>query len=656
MASGVKDAPRSSEDRIQLPGFGLPLNSIPTKSGAGDLFRSALDGGDLYHGYAQLRLTTLREFTMLQFMNQLTDKPNWHQKVFDETITSKWKAETLEWGEDDGDHEHRNKDEDMDEANDEAKEENKDEDGDENQDEDENGDGDEDDNEDDRPDITEKMVDWCIEEVKYKAKIFEKTGAISVYNGDVVKSDVAIPESLKEALKAATASLEDVPARDKDWHPGSDEKVLDLVHPSLFPLIYGRSRILPDSAIGLDDCPRQSGGGVVIPVPPEEETIIPDGRYVSRWNRRTYTTPFSRQFQWLPSDVKISGGEGCVRITSYINNLHPDRHRDLYGVIEQIVARTIPLWNMTLTPLRNPEVDYHRIKYTECEYDPDPEYGPETEGPQLEDYEDEDEYYEQREEWYQQTRVVVRPEPGDFVPPPEPTRSVDIWRDYAESGLQVIVKLANIHLTPEKPSYEGGTWHVEGQLNEHICASAIYYYDNENITTSRLAFRQQSDPEAREIRYRQGQHDWLEIIFGCRQEGPGVQDIGTVDTPEGRLLTWPNILQHRVQPFELEDPTKPGHRKILALFLVDPNTRIISTANVPPQRRDWWSEQVRKGDHAVSRLPAELQDHVLDAVEEFPISLEDAKELRLKLMEERKVFVVKHDEAFRQHEFSLCEH
>jgi hypothetical protein len=31
-----------------------------------------------------------------------------------------------------------------------------------------------------------------------------------------------------------------------------------------------------------------------------------------------------------------------------------------------------------------------------------------------------------------------------------------------DSGFQVIFKLANIQLTPEKPSYNGGSWHVEG--------------------------------------------------------------------------------------------------------------------------------------------------------------------------------------------------
>lgn len=44
--------------------------------------------------------------------------------------------------------------------------------------------------------------------------------------------------------------------------------------------------------------------------------------------------------------------------------------------------------------------------------------------------------------------------------------SVDLRRNHGK--LQIIVKLANIHLTPENPSYDGGTWHVEGQWNENM--------------------------------------------------------------------------------------------------------------------------------------------------------------------------------------------
>ena len=58
----------------------------------------------------------------------------------------------------------------------------------------------------------------------------------------------------------------------------------------------------------------------------------------------------------------------------------------------------------------------------------------------------------------------------------------------------------------------------------------------------------------------------------------------------------------------------------------------------------------------VGEIPIELQDHILDGVD-FPISLEEAKVLRLDLMEERKVFVVKNDKAFAESAtFSLCEH
>ncbi|TFK36203.1 hypothetical protein BDQ12DRAFT_725248 [Crucibulum laeve] len=704
-----------------LPGFGLPLNYVP-KDG---LFPNALIVSDVQEeGRGAQRLTTLREFTMLRLMNQLTDKPDWDKKVFDESITTKWRAEAL------------------------AAE---------------------------NTDVTEEMIDYCIAELQYKAKKFPTKGFVAVYNGDVVKSDVAIPFSLQEALKLAVAPLEDVPEREKDWHPGSDEKVLDLVHPSLFPLIYGRSRALKAANVSLDECVARCGEGEVIPVPTEteaepgkaierhssprggnggmdtegisdyevieelddvdDEAEIPeellktfganqeddedaegedededenngeeeeeeeaedndedeengeeeeeagdndddeapeqaddeDNPGSDPWEHK----PYSRKFQWLPCEVDISGEGDSVRITSYINNLHPQAHKPLYSAVEQIIARAIPLWNATLTPLKTPNSSCERIPFSTVDYDPDPENAPETEGPQQRPDEDEDDYWERREEWITSTRRVVMPEPSPFVPPHEheatkkyfepetgelkPESGVDLRKEYSDKGLQVIVKLANIQLTPEEPEYEGGSWHVEGQLNEHICATALYYYDNENITSSSLAFRQQSDTDTIDINYPQNAHDWLQIVFGCENEEAAVQEIGAVDTREGRLITFPNVLQHQVQPFKLVDSTKPGHRKILALFLVDPHIRVISTAHVPPQQKEWWTEAVRQ-NKTLKKLPVELQKLVEDAVEEFPISLEEAKKLRLKLMEERKRFVREQGSVFEGNEFSLCEH
>jgi hypothetical protein len=194
--------------------------------------------------------------------------------------------------------------------------------------------------------------------------------------------------------------------------------------------------------------------------------------------------------------------------------------------------------------------------------------------------------------------------------------------------------------------------------NEHICATALYYYSNENIEVSNLAFQQQSSTEAvDDMDYQQDDHDWFPAIFGCESGGPGLQFVGNVETREGRLLTFPNILQHQVQPFSLVDRTKPGHRKILALFLVDPHLPILSTANVPCQRGDWWRDHIAQLGTGLDRLPVELQDAVFDGVTgDFPFCPDEAKDLRLELMDERKAFALKQDEVFKGLEFSLCEH
>lgn len=55
------------------------------------------------------------------------------------------------------------------------------------------------------------MFRWCIDELRYKAGIYQRTGAITVFDGGVVKSDKVVPEEIRYALKRATKCLEDVP-------------------------------------------------------------------------------------------------------------------------------------------------------------------------------------------------------------------------------------------------------------------------------------------------------------------------------------------------------------------------------------------------------------------------------------------------------------
>jgi hypothetical protein len=120
---------------------------------------------------------------------------------------------------------------------------------------------------------------------------------------------------------------------------------------------------------------------------------------------------------------------------------------------------------------------------------------------------------------------------------------------YHNSGLQIIVKMASIELTPEKPEFPVGGWHIEGQMNENICATALYYLDSDNITDDSLSFRMQTsgymNDDEEGFNVGQDAYHWMEHVygtgFGCGNS-PCLQNYGNVQTRQGRLLAFPNVL------------------------------------------------------------------------------------------------------------------
>lgn len=138
---------------------------------------------------------------------------------------------------------------------------------------------------------------------------------------------------------------------------------------------------------------------------------------------------------------------------------------------------------------------------------------------------------------------------------------------------------------------------------------------------------------------------------------PEVQILGQILTREDRLLVFPNVLQHRVSPFKLAEASRPGHRKLLALFLVDPNKKIPSTANIPPQRVDWWAQCINSKENTLfDKLPTEIKDQIFNEVRGFPVSLEQAKRVRKVLMKERGAQEVKTNRNWRRTEYFFCGH
>ncbi|MGV9559593.1 DUF4246 domain-containing protein [Streptomyces sp. NPDC003401] len=438
--------------------------------------------------------------------------------------------------------------------------------------------------------LTEAQVRYVLAELAHYAALRdERTGVeVSAVDG-VWQSDALVDDTLRARLRDAVQVLEQVPEAEQDWHPGSDGQVLDLVHPSMFCLV------------------REVSGA------PERAWRNPTDRYSAY--------EFSERFQWLPTDVDVSD-DGGVAFRSYVNNVHPEKHRELASVLPDLFARMRPLLENVLTDLRHP-------RPPRIEADPYGWYDSEPEYPDRSDHADDDAYREARdaweqayEAWYENRRPIV-PDAPSFTPPEVPDASARV--DLRGRRLQVVVKLATIRLTPEKPEYRGGSWHVEGMLNERIVSTGIYYWDSENITDSSLSFRAAlDDPD-----YAQNDDDGLREVYGLEDADALNQPLGTASTPAGRCLAFPNTLQHRVGSFRLADPTRPGHRKILAFFLVDPSTEIVSTSDVPPQQP--WSDT-------------------------STMTLEQAKTYREELMKERKFFVDEHNEQLYEREFSLCEH
>jgi hypothetical protein len=170
----------------------------------------------------------------------------------------------------------------------------------------------------------------------------------------------------------------------------------------------------------------------------------------------------------------------------------------------------------------------------------------------------------------------------------------------------------------------------------------VYYYGIENVTESRLSIG------AREVKRGTEERPALEAlgclgqvaadfgggwephelssegrdaIYGAYPKGPTF--LGSVRAQVGRLVVFPNVLEHRVA----------GCRKSLVIFLVDPALTVLSTSYVPPQQLHW-AESGSFIDHVQRRLPPEIADEVFKSVP-CPYDIRVARKIRDEVRRER---------------------
>jgi hypothetical protein len=73
----------------KYPGLGLPLRYNPNHDYGYYANSASLHG-------SESELIFVRELAMMDVMDKLTDKLDWHKKVFDDAIVERWKKEALE--------------------------------------------------------------------------------------------------------------------------------------------------------------------------------------------------------------------------------------------------------------------------------------------------------------------------------------------------------------------------------------------------------------------------------------------------------------------------------------------------------------------------------------------------------------------------------
>jgi len=381
-----------------------------------------------------------------------------------------------------------------------------------------------------------EVVDGPLVQLKQRHASKAVREGVSSQTGSVPMELVGTLNSLIDELKAGATP---------DYHPGSNDVVCDIVHPSLYPVVEGTSVVT-----GLPDSSAKVGGN-------------PEGKKKDMWGRKYEDS----KYQWLPSEVSVSAAGKCT-FDTYINNLDKVTNRRLYAALEDLLARCLPLLEASWA------------------------HGSAA----CDDISDDD------------FSDASDPEDGDPAHLEE--------KSLRDRTIQVITKIVDYEL-PGGGKHEG-VWHVEGMSHENIVATAEFILRKDSaLSGGDLEFQRAFSKS-----------EGSSLVMGFPQMRPrqldslvdqGLVPLGQMPLPSGRLASWPNSHVHRVT--ELRNTGEaPAMRRIVVFWLINPDVRIVSTKNVSPQQGI--------------------------------MSLEDAREHRLKLMEERK----RHKGSWNLRTVTLCEH
>ncbi|KAF6818655.1 DUF1665 domain containing protein [Colletotrichum plurivorum] len=534
---------------------------------------------------------TNREQCMVAFMEEVTIEENWATKVFDDAFINAWEADVMSIGK----HEttfdmeilprpcflvfvglsHRTPDR-------------------------------------SRFRLANYRLPKCIEELQEKAQLYQSTGIVPLLDMEarLARSDTVIPPELKAAFQRAALSIERVSTDKTGLLPTqfqTTDSILpsklesasfaaNLIDPALYPLINGRSRVLLIKEIGLDNCLSHIAEGITVPKTGILDEMFRKGKHVPR-------LPWSPYFQLLPCEVRFPDAQNA-KIVSYVSNLHPQDHVDVYHLLEKIITKAMPLWNLVYCTIYQDTMRCDvRILCNELRRVFPGE--PNT-------------FLNLKEDLLSsKMRRRVRKTSGSMKRSRRDGRKLptaEAMADYTTmlggaEGIQVIVKLRAIYLTPERPVYNMTSNPVlDGAWNDHIVATALYFFDDENVTDSKISFQSQVNEEFSES------FAWLDDVPG---------DVSLDELFGFKGVVYPP--KHRIR----RDPaTGRSSRCTSSIRASESYLRPTCRRNGPTGGRERFSNSGGQ----FNGLPKEVVDMVVDNVTDFPIHRNEALRLRREYM------------------------
>ncbi|KAK7693628.1 hypothetical protein QCA50_003197 [Cerrena zonata] len=563
------------------------------------------------------------------------------------------------------------------------------------------------------PQISAREVDWQkIDADVFKMWKFANGSLGSMYPMDWFPN-LFIPNWLRHLMNLPAVEP-------KDFHPETGRKVQDLIHPSLYPYTVGITEILP----GVEPPRLNDKGKFHITMTTNAE-----------WYK---SETFESTQSWIPSIFAVNEDATEARIEGYINGLGQREHfPDLYRLVEKVFVLCLPHFGKTLedgNKFEDADLTPSEKRWEERSDAREDGDMLKSEWKQMlqESHAERAKEDEAHKAKIKEVQEIVIKEWNQFASGNDAglKQNTKYCDRFKNQKLKVIVKAANYILKPGQ-EYEG-SWHMEGMPHERVVASAIYYYSADpSLSDEGLGIRRFRNPNGFP---NEEEHNIDNFIVSPKQSNEDEDDededgdddedggdddnvkwdypsdweldedegfelhnfvpVGTVATTNsedivpvghqtGRIVSFPNFVQHKVLKLKNEGP-ETAVRKILCFFLVEDNDehlktsdydksvewpgfsfkglmghKVLTTSEIPIQAQQTNFPTLRfllsvASQRATGKaLAGELIDLILNS-ENFGVTAGQAEGLRRSFMDERRP--KPHDGSLWEEEYSLCEH